>query len=231
MFKIDHIFIWSSSQGAEIETFKDSGFTSIISGKHDGQGTSGNYIFFLNFYIEILHISNIQQAEDQFIKFSNNYKKRKNWRESGSSPFGLGLKMNPYRKFNLPFEFAEYKADWFKGDGILLPFSNIDCKKPLLFVVPPSMEFPTYNSVKEMNDDDKPDDFKQNHIHPNGIEKLSSFRLTKTSKTDDSGIDSILKSNGIQIQTGDMHLLELEFDKNRKKKIINMDPLPIIIKY
>lgn len=232
MIGIDHIFIWSPISGKEIERFKNVGFNSIISGSHEGQGTSGEYIFFLNFYIEVLYISNDNLAQKYFTSFSENYEDRINWRKTGASPFGLGLKMNPYRKSDLPFEFSEYKAKWIKEDSIILPHENSNYKNPFIFLVPPYMEFPNYGSLEEMNKDDKPDSFKQNHVHDNKIEKLTSFKLIMRSEISNSAFLTILTENGIQIEVGSDSVLELEFDRNRQRKTINMNPdLPIIIKY
>ncbi len=49
LFHLDHILIWVDKDAPEIELFKENGFTSIISGSHSQQGTSGKYLFFLNF--------------------------------------------------------------------------------------------------------------------------------------------------------------------------------------
>ena len=62
LFKLDHILIWVEKDAPEIELFKENGFTSIISGSHSRQGTSGKYLFFLNFYIELLYISDKAEA-------------------------------------------------------------------------------------------------------------------------------------------------------------------------
>ena len=62
LFKLDHILIWVDKDAPEIEFFKENGFTSIISGSHSQQGTSGKYLFFLNFYIELLYISDNSEA-------------------------------------------------------------------------------------------------------------------------------------------------------------------------
>lgn len=232
MFSIDHIFIWSPDNGKEIELFKDAGFTSIISGSHEGQGTAGEYIFFLNFYIELLFISNNEQAENKFIAFAENYKERIDWRNTNASPFGLGVKLKPYEKGDIPFDFSEYKASWIKEDSIILPVENNDLKNPFIFLVPPYMEFPNYNSLEEMQKDDKPESFKQNHIHPNKVEQLSALKLTTTVDTASSSVQTKLMQDGINIEVGNKTLLELEFDFHRQNKTINLEPeLPIIIKY
>lgn len=228
MLELDHIMIWTPGNGQEIEFLKKVGFTSIISGTHDGQGTSGNYIFFLNFYIELIYISDAEKAKNQLIKFDGNYDSRTNWKTNDSSPFGLAFKMETYAKDNPPFKCTEYKADWITGDGILVANDN-DKNSPFHFIVPPKMEFPNYNTMEEMMLDEKPESFKQNHLHENKIEKLTSLKVI--SKEQQTQCPEITKNN-ICIESGEEHLLEIEFDFNSKGQEINLEPdLPIIIKY
>jgi hypothetical protein len=232
LFELDHIFIWVDKDASEIKLFKENGFTSIISGSHSQQGTSGKYLFFLNFYIELLYISDHDEAIENIEKFGCDYIERSNWRINQSSPFGLGLKMKTFDKEKILFDYTDYKADWMKDEGLLMANNNENLLSPLVFVLRPKMEYPCYNSIEEMLMDDKPEDFKNNHIHKNGIKTLTSYNIYINPEVETSELINYLNTNGINILDGDKNCIELIFDHGVKNKEIDFRPkLPLIIKH
>ncbi len=229
ILQLDHIFIWVKKDAPEIDIFKKAGFTSIISGVHKGQGTAGKYIFFLNFYIELLYISDETEASKNLDNFGCNYIKRSKWCQNKSSFLGIGLKMTSFDQKNIPFSYKEYKSSWMRDHGLLMATNNQNLNDPVVFILYPTMEFPNYNSSEEMLADNKPHDFKMNHIHDNEIKTLTSYKITTTSTS--KMTDSIAK-NGINIEKGKAEKLELTFDNNINNKAIDLRPsFPIIIKY
>ena len=227
--QLDHIFIWVKKDAPEIEIFKKAGFTSIISGVHKGQGTAGKYIFFLNFYIELLYISDQTEALNNLDNFGCNYIKRSEWRQNEFSFLGIGLKMTSFDQKNIPFSYQEYKSSWMRDHGLLMATNNQNLNDPMVFVLYPNMEFPNYNSIEEMLTDTKPLDFKENHIHDNKIKTLTSYKIITTSTSE--MIENIAK-NGINIEKGKVEKLELTFDNNINNKEIDLKPsFPIVIKY
>jgi hypothetical protein len=227
--QLDHIFIWVNKDSPEIDIFRKAGFTSVISGVHKGQGTAGKYIFFLNFYIELLYIYDENEAANNLDNFGCDYIMRSKWYQNKSSSFGLGLKMTSFDQKKIPFSFKVYKSSWMRDRGLLMATNNQNIYDPLVFVVFPNMEFPYYNSIEEMLTDNKPDDFKQNHIHANGIKTLTSYKIITTSTSE---IIETIAKNGIKIENGKSEKLELTFDNQLKKQEIDLQPsLPIILKY
>ena len=211
ILQLDHIFIWVKKDAPEIEIFKKAGFTSIISGVHKGQGTAGEYIFFLNFYIELLYISDQTEALNNLDNFGCNYIKRSKWCRNKSSFLGLGLKMTSFDQKNIPFSYKEYKSSWMRDHGLLMATNNQNLNDPIVFILYPNMEFPNYNSIEEMLTDNKPNDFKKNHIHDNEIKTLTSYKIITTSTSE--MIENIAK-NGVNIEKGKVEKLELTFDYN-----------------
>lgn len=231
LFYLDHILIWVDKDAPEIELFKENGFTSIISGNHFQQGTSGKYLFFLNFYIELLYISDNIEAFENIEKFGCNYLERSNWRLNHASPFGLALKMETFDKENILFDYTEYKADWMRDDGLIMADNNKNLLAPLVFVLRPKMEFPCYRSIDEMLLDNRPDDFKKNHIHENGIKTLTSYNVYINPEAETSNLINYLNTSGIDIFKGDENCIELIFDNEINNREIDFRPtLPLIIK-
>lgn len=232
LFNLDHILIWVDKDAPDIELFIENGFTCIISGKHSQQGTSGKYLFFLNFYIELLYISDNVEAYENIEKFGCNYIERSNWRLNHASPFGLALKMETFDKEKIAFDYTEYKADWMRDDGLIMADNNKNLLAPLVFVLRPKMEFPCYNSIDEMLMDNRPDDFKKNHIHENGIKTLTSYNVCINPEAETSKLINYLNTSGINIFKGDDNCIELIFDNEINNREIDFRPrLPLIIKY
>ena len=233
LFKLDHILIWVDKDAPEIELFKENGFTSIISGSHSQQGTSGKHLFFLNFYIELLYISDDSEAFENIEKFGCNYTVRSNWRlNHTSSPFGLALKMETFDKEKILFDYTEYKAGWMKDDGLLMADNNKNLSAPLVFVLRPKMEFPCYQSIDEMLQENTPEDFKKNRIHENGIRTLTSYNIYIDYRVETAKMINYLNTNGINILKGDKNCIELIFDNGINNQEIDFRPrLPLIIKY
>lgn len=229
LLQLDHIFIWVNKDAPEIEIFKNAGFTSIISGEHKGQGTAGKYIFFLNFYIELLYISDQTEAVNNLDNFGCNYIERSQWCQNKSSFLGIGLKMTSFDQNNIPFSYKEYNSGWMRDKGLLMATNNENLSDPLVFILYPNMVYPNYNSIEEMVIDDKPNDFKENHIHKNGIKTLTSYKIVTTSTSE---IVKKLADNGINIVKGEVEKLELTFDNNLNNKEIDFNPdFPVVIKY
>ncbi|MDX9845552.1 MAG: hypothetical protein RBT74_01105 [Tenuifilaceae bacterium] len=186
----------------------------------------------MNFYIELLYISDNVEAYENIEKFGCNYIERSNWRLNHASPFGLALKMETFDKEKIAFDYTEYKADWMRDDGLIMADNNKNLLAPLVFVLRPKMEFPCYNSIDEMLMDNRPDDFKKNHIHENGIKTLTSYNVCINPEAETSKLINYLNTSGINIFKGDDNCIELIFDNEINNREIDFRPrLPLIIKY
>ncbi|PKP29637.1 MAG: hypothetical protein CVU00_14655 [Bacteroidetes bacterium HGW-Bacteroidetes-17] len=231
-FQLDHVLIWVDKDAPEIGLFKENGFTSIISGTHSRQGTSAKYLFFLNFYIELLYISDHAEALENIHKFGCDYVKRSNWKHNRASPFGLALKMKPFKQENILFDYTEYEAVWMKDKSLIMAVNNKNLFDPLVFVLRPKMEFPCYLSMDEMLMDNKPDDFKKNHIHENGIKTLTSYIIYIKPEVQTSELINYLNASGINILNGAENCIELIFDHEINNREIDFRPrLPLVIKF
>ena len=140
--------------------------------------------------------------------------------------------METFDKEKILFDYTEYKADWMKDDSLLMADNNKNLLAPLVFVLRPKMEFPCYHSIEEMLMEDKPEDFKKNHLHENGIKTLTSYNIYINPGVEISKLMHYLNINGINILKGDKNCIELIFDNGINNKEIDFRPiLPLIIKY
>jgi len=140
--------------------------------------------------------------------------------------------MGTFDKEKILFDYTEYKADWMKDDSLLMADNNKNLSAPLVFILRPKMEFPCYHSIDEMLMDHKPEDFKKNHIHENGIKTLTSYNIYINTEVETSKLINYLNTNGINIKKGERNCIELTFDHGITNKEIDFSlRLPLRIKY
>lgn len=58
---------------------------------HDGQGTASVAAFFENGYLELLWVDSTTAVDSAHLSDLADFRRAANWRDSGASPFGLGL--------------------------------------------------------------------------------------------------------------------------------------------
>ena len=125
LFKIDHILVWVKNPTKMKSKIEDIGFRGVpdsLSQVHKGQGTAGRYFNFLNGYLELIFVNDLDEFQNN-IKANNllDFEERKNNVENGFSPFGIGLKMKKYAPNSIPFETIKYRQDWMEeGKNIYL---------------------------------------------------------------------------------------------------------------
>jgi len=238
LFKIDHVLVWVEDPGkmkAKIEALGFKGVPDSLSQVHQGQGTSGRYFYFLNGYLELIYVNDLEEFQDN-IKANDllDFAERKNHAENGFSPFGIGLKMKEYAPQTIPFETIKYRQSWMKEGKHI--YSAADSKKhkvePSVFVVYPeiaSEEFENEDSLSRI-----PEEYaiwRSFHKHKNGVKKITKLIYTlKKSGKNSNTLEALKKMDMIDFKLGEEYFLEIYFDNHRQKKKVDLRPeLPIKI--
>lgn len=214
--EIDHLFIFSSRKGQEVDDLVDVGFTEGSGRVHPGQGTMNRKIYFENFYLEIVWV-----RDESEIK-SDNLLKTKLWERSnfllnGCSPFGLGFMNTP--DTHLLFEQAiKYQPDYFP-EGISFDIITNEQENYLPWTFRP----PLINSPNQTNEPT---------AHQNGIKKLTRTIFELNATVYENWFTKLIENNSpVNFQPGTKNTMTLEFDNgvNGKSKIF--DALNLVIKF
>ncbi|MFY7910867.1 MAG: VOC family protein [Emticicia sp.] len=88
--EIDHIFIFSNTNGSEADKLEEFGFTEGSSRVHPGQGTVNRKFYFENFFLEILWVHNETEIKSDLILPTKLWE-RANFSNNTYSPLGLCL--------------------------------------------------------------------------------------------------------------------------------------------
>lgn len=125
-----HVFVFVADQHAAEETLSRCGLRESFRRRHPGQGTANICACFDNSYLELLWPED--EAELSSAKVvRTRLAERSRWRETGASPFGIGLRSR------LPFPSWDYRPP-FLPDTASVPvaLASDDPRQPFVFRSP-----------------------------------------------------------------------------------------------
>ncbi|NJO93581.1 MAG: hypothetical protein HC820_02990 [Hydrococcus sp. RM1_1_31] len=94
--EIDHISIFDINNMAGVTLLQEFGFhcsERVI--QRLSQGTISTVFFFENMYLELVYLVDRDMAKDYGFENGINLVNRAYWRQTGASPFGIGLRSKP----------------------------------------------------------------------------------------------------------------------------------------
>jgi hypothetical protein len=237
--QLDHIFVMVKADESVLEKMQQAGLTIAEKWKtpHKGQGTTGHFCFFLNFYVEVLEVTNINEARQNTVAFGHYYEPRRSWKKNGSCPFGFGLKQGlpTLDTLQIPFPTQKYQAAWTGKESLRMATTNTDTKEPIVFVEPPSFANQEFEKVEDLDKVARYNvEAKKYRLNALNIKKLTSLKLTLPKNTQDLSptLQQLQKLQNLQIITGKKTLLELFFDEAKQGGMINLSKeLNLIIYY
>lgn len=235
---IDHVNIWVKNPQIAKEKLQQIGFTGVpdsLCQVHEGQGTTGRYFYFLNTYLELIFV--YDEAEFKANGERNNeldFIERSNSPENGFAPFSIALKMENYDKEKIPFDIIEYTQDWMGESNEIYVAKNSKIKKeePSLFVIYPAIAYDVFESKKDLSN--IPEEYaiwREFYKHKNGAEKISKVKIHTPKVDSESKTIKMLKElKEVELVKGEVYLMELYFDNQKKNETYDMRPeIPLII--
>jgi len=232
---VDHIFFLIDIKDTGVlNKLEAAGLTAATKWQtpHAGQGTTGNFFFFLNTYIEILVLTDTAEASNNTQNFGHNINTRM---KDGHSKMGIGLRQIPFKKDSIPFTTQVYKQKWMGAASLYMATANTNLPQPIIFLEPPSF---ANMVVEKLSDLDKYDaanpEIKTYRQHAAGMEKLTSIEIYTTDKKSNRGghLNYLAQLNHITIKKAKLNFAVLVFDNSRQGKTIDFKKeLGLIIKY
>jgi hypothetical protein len=127
--EIDHLFCMVEPGGGWDGRARAAGLVLDDGIEHPGQGTRNRRLFFADRYVEFLWVEGRVEAEGNPLRLD----RRADWRATGGSPFGLGLRGTLTDAERA--EFWPYRPPYAPGACILIHRANEeDPAQPLVFV-------------------------------------------------------------------------------------------------
>jgi hypothetical protein len=215
--EVDHVWILVTPRAPEAARMLEAGLSFLPDTSiHEGQGTASISTIFENAYLELLWFDG---PEDPL-----RIAERSQWRTTGASPFGVGLRMVDTLAAELPFQTRSYHAPWMIPGTAIEIASHQDryLVEPVFFVVPPYMSLPA--ALRQIGPPPQ---------QPSGIRRLTDVRITiPEAETRSEALQVLRENRTLQFEVRDEHLLELEFDGGVQGKALDFRPgLPLVIRY
>ena len=230
--ELDHLFIWVSRGAPEAAALRSAGLhTDGAVHKHAGQGTSSIVYTFEGAYLELIWVGDPDVAERRGREMGTDLLARADWRRSGASPFGVGLRRRAPGSAP-PFPTRRYWAEWMKPETfILVAESSAEVREPMYFVVPDDIALPPPEQLEQLFSSQP--DYRNNFIHPLGVHKLTGVHLTLDREGEFSDTASTLSRNAVVgVARGGPPHAELAFDQGVRGESLPMAPaLPLTLKY
>lgn len=226
-YAIDHMFFFTDGFAPELAYVEQRGFLRWpFYTTHTGQGTTGAFMRFDNFYIEFLWIDDAEAAAANTPRANSDFNERNTWRENPAiSPFGIG--MRDYCE-DQPSEFEknEYTAEWM-GDRFSLytTAGAQNSAEPWTFFLPVSI---TSNARESFGPQSA-----SRLEHPSGARVLTGFRVILPEGQAPSETLLHMQEEGvIELGSGEAHLIELTFDEGAQGETVDLRPMsPLVLHF
>jgi hypothetical protein len=239
--KVDHFNFWTKKPEAFKKKLVEAGFTVVpdsLIPPHEGQGTRGKFINFLNMYFEIIYVDN----EEEFITNQKanpllDFETRGNHQENGASPFSFALKMKEYDATKIPFETVRYHQSWMSSDSVSIQSaksSKTNFSEPSVFVVYPEISADEFENIDELAVK-IPEEYamwREFFKHKNGAKKVTNIKLHMVRKHEVSDAFKAVNSlEGIDIVDDTKHYIEVDFDNKVQNITLDFRPdFPVIFR-
>jgi Glyoxalase-like domain len=219
--ELDHLFICTAVGAAEIDQLLRLGLKEGNSNSHPGQGTACRRIFFHNAYLEFLWVVDEQEARADAVRPLGLWE-RWRYRQTGYSPFGLGLRVQPASStFRLPFQTVPYRPPYLPGVQVDVAANAVFPAEPLVFYLPIASRPDRY-----------PAERTQPLQHPVGFREMSAVSITLPKSGLSDPLAALSSLGLVRWATGSGHLAEVIFDEGQRRQLIDCRPsLPLVLRW
>ncbi|MEM9821832.1 MAG: glyoxalase-like domain protein [Bacteroidota bacterium] len=213
---IDHLFIFSTTNGSEADQLVQFGWSEGSSRRHLGQGTINRKFYFDNCFLEILWVVDPDELREAAARDIGLWE-RSNFKNNGHSRFGMCL-VNDGASDALFASCERYQPQYFPPEMPIQYLANtVGPSLPYTFRLPfkgriPSGEEPIH--------------------HQNGIQRLTKATFGLQSlEQNESYLIYFAGESSIQFLPKKYLNLQLEFDFGQQQKSRKFKDLDLVIKY
>jgi hypothetical protein len=230
--KFDHLWLVVSPGAPERKALEEAGFNiSPEINHHDGQGTSSITVEFFNSYLELIWVDETVSIAPGGEKGVGKFRQRMLWRQSGWSPFGVGLHRTGTENEALPLPVWTIAPTWLqKGTAIEMLTPRDDAKSPSFFTIP---EYLAVNELANWKSAHHNSKSAKKFSHQIGVERITGIRFISPQGYEPIEAFTYLQNLGIiALDKSDEWAAELTFDNGRKGKTKDLRPnLPLLLRY
>ena len=195
---------------------------------HEGQGSASITVEFENCFIELVWRDDSVSVASGLEKVAERFQRQGQWRTSGWSPFGIGLRRTSSAPDSLPFPTRAVRAPWMDPGAKLEIISPADdTLGPRIFVVPRTMAANGQpDSESERRRLAQPETFE----HANGSRRLTRVRVLAPPRGLTPTARLAARYSPVAFASAADWLLDVTFDGGTKRVTRDLRPaLPMIV--
>jgi hypothetical protein len=210
--ELDHLFVCTAPGAPEAEELVRFGLREGVPNQHPGQGTANRRFAFANAMIELLWVSDLQEAQSECSRRTLLWE-RWSGREGEASPFGICLRPADSQNTGSPFPAWEYRPAYLP-DRLVMHIGEAGVEEPMWIY------------LMFMQRVDRERQFVE---HPIGVREITSLILTTPVPLRSTVAQRMVESGILSVQHGQKSLLQIGFDGSRRKRIADFRPhLPLV---
>lgn len=211
--ELDHLFVCTAHGAPEAERFVQCGLLEGPPNQHSGQGTSCRRFAFANAMIELIWVSDPQQAQNQRTRRTLLWE-RWTGRENKACPFGICLRpAESEESGETPFPSWKYRPVYLPAP-LAMDIGEAGVEEPMWVY----MSFLKRTQRKRW--------FTE---HPIGIREITGLTLTTSTPLRSAISQKVMGSGILASRSGSAPLLEIEFDGRPRNQRMDFRPhLPVV---
>jgi hypothetical protein len=210
---LDHIFIITKPEASEADRLSEIGFIEGNANVHPGQGTSNRRFFLDGFTIELLYVSDAEEAANGAGQGLGILTRS---RDVEANPFGIVVRVSGPEKAPV-FPSWQYIPDYFDGKMCFYVGDNSDqFMEPLCICMPPSLPKPSSVPIEYANP---------------GWE-LTALKIDVPIEKPSEALKHFAAMDRVQIEFGKPHKMTMKFNNGVADRVENLSPdLPLVLEW
>lgn len=212
---LDHVFVCCAHGAPETQALLDIGLVEGTSNVHPGQGTTNRRFFFDGGFLELLWVSNLDEAQSS-LTMPTKLWQRWSTRNQGSCPFGIAFRPIGDDIAMPPFLAWDYRPQYLPPDKHILFAEQTSLQEPELFYL--NWIDPQKSSLAQPKD------------HPNGLQRLISASVGLPAETSLSAASIQVQAAGLLCyHVASRYELQLSFNGREPVSFDLAPALPIVL--
>jgi hypothetical protein len=210
--ELDHLFVCTTQGAPEADKLVEFGLQEGPPNSHPGQGTANRRFGFLNAMIELVWVSNAEEVQSRKTERTQIWE-RWSGRNDHACPFGICLRPTGDQDSEPPFPAWEYRPSYLP-DPLVMHIAEAGIEEPM------------WVYLNFMRRAQREQWFVE---HPRGIGEITGLTLTTRSPLQSNAAHAAIQDEILVSKTGKAHLLEIEFDGQRRNEHMDFRPhLPFV---
>lgn len=210
--ELDHLFVCAARGAPEADKLVELGLREGSPNRHRGQGTANRRFSFFNAMIELVWVSDPEEAQSENTKRTQLWER---WSDRGNRacPFGICVRPGDSQDAASPFRSWEYRPAYLQ-DPLAMHIGEAGIEEPMWVY----LDFMRRAQREEWF-----------VAHPIGIREITGLTLTTPVPFQSDAALCVVQSGILAPRTGASYLLQIEFDGRRRNEQIDFRPgLPMV---